>query len=84
MKRTRVERGIYRQQNGTYGVYLLVDGKPRFKTVGSKLAEARRQQGLLQTKAGRGASGALRGAGAAIALRISDRGRGGRAGVSAR
>ena len=28
MKRIRVERGIYRQQNGTYGVYLLVNGKP--------------------------------------------------------
>jgi integrase len=54
MKRTRVERGIYRQQNGTYGVYLLVDGKPRYKTVGSKLAEARRQRDLLSAKAQRG------------------------------
>src|SRR3989440_4404528 len=54
MRRTRVERGIYRQQNGTYGVYLIVDGKPRFKTVGSKLAEARRQRDLLSTKAQRG------------------------------
>jgi len=51
MKRTRVERGLYRQQNGTYGVYLLVDGKPRYKTVGIKLAEARRQRDLLASKA---------------------------------
>src|SRR6266581_1473196 len=54
MKRTRIERGIYRQQNGTYGVYLLVNGKPRFKTVGTKLAEARRQHSLLSAKAERG------------------------------
>src|SRR5207248_8836410 len=54
MRRTRVERGIYRQQNGTYGVYLIADGKPRYKTVGSKLAEARRQRDLLSTMAQRG------------------------------
>src|SRR5437762_2491228 len=54
MKRIRVERGIYRQQNGTYGVYLLVNGKPRFKTVGTKLGEARRQRNLLAGKAERG------------------------------
>ena len=38
MKRSRVERGIYRQQNGTYAVYYLLHGKPRYKTVGTKLA----------------------------------------------
>jgi len=54
MKRTRVERGIYRQVNGTYGVYLTVGGKPTFKTVGRKLAEARRQRDLLSAKAQRG------------------------------
>src|SRR5437773_7209217 len=54
MKRVRVERGIYQQQNGTYGVYLLVNGKPRFKTVGTKLSEARRQRSLLAGKAERG------------------------------
>lgn len=54
MKRTRVERGIYRQQNGTYGVYVLVQGKPRYQTVGKKLAEARRQRDLLSAKAHRG------------------------------
>jgi len=54
MRRSRVERGIYRQQNGTYGVYLVVQGKPRFKTVGKKLSEARRQRDLLSAKAQRG------------------------------
>lgn len=54
MRRKRVERGIYRQENGTYGVYLMVDGKPRFKTVGTKLAQARRQRDLLSAKAQRG------------------------------
>ena len=39
MKRQRVERGIYRQQNGSYGIYVMVAGKPCFKTVGPKLAE---------------------------------------------
>lgn len=54
MRRTRVERGIYRQENGVYGVYLVVAGKPRFKTVGKKLAEARRQRDLLSAQAQRG------------------------------
>jgi integrase len=54
MQRTRVERGIYKQRNGVYGVYLLNNGKPRFKTVGTKLAEARRQRDLLSAKAQRG------------------------------
>ena len=51
MKRRRVERGIYRQQNGCYGVYVMVAGKPRFKAVGPRLAEARRQRQLLSAKA---------------------------------
>ena len=54
MRRTRVERSIYRQENGTYGVYLVVDGKARFKTVGTKLAEARRRRDLLSAQAQRG------------------------------
>ena len=54
MRRSRVERGIYRQQNGTLGVYVLVGGKPTFKTTGTKLAEARRQRELLSAKAQRG------------------------------
>jgi integrase len=54
MKRIRIERGIYLQDNGTYGVYLLVKGKPRYKTVGRKLSEARRLRGLLSAKAEHG------------------------------
>ena len=54
MKRTRIEKGIYQQDNGTYGVYLHVNGKPRFKTVGRKLSEARRLHSLLTAKAERG------------------------------
>jgi integrase len=54
MRRRRIERGIYRQENGTYGVYLVVQGRPRFKTVGKKLGEARRQRDLLSAKAQRG------------------------------
>src|SRR2546421_11401728 len=54
MQRTRIERGIYRQKNGTYGIYLIVGGKPRFKTVGRKLAEARRQRDLLSAQAQQG------------------------------
>jgi integrase len=51
MKRSRIERGIYKQANGTYGVYFLVNGKPRYKTVGRKLSEARRQRDQLSAKA---------------------------------
>ena len=54
MKRERVERGIYRQRNGTYGVYVMAEGKPRFQTAGTKLAEARRERDLLSAKAQRG------------------------------
>jgi integrase len=54
MRRTRVERGIYRQTNGRYGVYVVVGGKPRFKTVGPKLSEARRQRDVLSARAQRG------------------------------
>jgi integrase len=54
VRRTRVERGIYRQKNGTYGVYVMVEGRPRFKTVGTKIAEARRQRDLLSATAQQG------------------------------
>ncbi|MCA1700162.1 MAG: site-specific integrase [Actinobacteria bacterium] len=54
MRRQRVERGIYRQQNGKYGIYVLVGGKPVYKTVGPKLAEARRQRQLISAQAHRG------------------------------
>ena len=54
MKRKRVEPGIYRQVNGQYAVYLLVNGKPRYKTIGPKLSEARRQRMLLRAQADQG------------------------------
>jgi integrase len=54
MKRTRVERGIYLQKNGTYAVYYLLNGKPRYKTAGCKIAEARRLRTLLLGKVERG------------------------------
>ena len=54
MRRKRVERGIYRQENGIYGVYVLVAGKPRYQTVGRKLSEARRRRELVSAKAQRG------------------------------
>jgi hypothetical protein len=37
----RVERGIYRQGNGMYAVCFMLDGKPRFRTVGYDLDAAR-------------------------------------------
>src|SRR5215208_6229221 len=54
MKRTRVERGIYRQQNGNYGIYVLANGQLRWKTVGTKLAEARGQRELMSAQAQQG------------------------------
>jgi integrase len=54
VQRKRVERGIYRQENGVYGVYLMIAGKPRFQTVGRKLTEARRQRDVLSARAQRG------------------------------
>ncbi len=54
MRRTRVEPGIYRQQNGTYGVYFLLNGKPTYKTVGTKLTEARHHRDHLRARAHRG------------------------------
>ena len=54
MRRTRVERGIYRQQNGNYGIYVLAGGSLRWKTVGTKISEARRQRELMSAKAQQG------------------------------
>jgi integrase len=54
MRRVRVERGIYRQQNGNYGIYVLAGGSLRWKTVGTKISEARRQRDLLSAKADQG------------------------------
>ncbi len=49
-RRRRVERGIYEQPNGRYAVCVMVDGRPRFRTLGAvTLSEARRQRKLLQS-----------------------------------
>ncbi len=42
--RVRVERGIYRQANGKYIVCFMLEGRPRFRTVGSDLELARAQR----------------------------------------
>jgi hypothetical protein len=42
--RVRVERGIYRQPNGKYAVCCRHAGRLHFRTVGSNLAEARRER----------------------------------------
>lgn len=54
MKRAKVEKGLYLQTNGVYGTYIQVNGRLQFKTVGRKLAEARRQRTLLLGQADRG------------------------------
>jgi integrase len=43
-KRSRVERGIYRQPNGKYAVCFMLDGRLTFRTVGYELDAARRQR----------------------------------------
>jgi len=51
-RRMRVERGIYRQENGKYAVCVRADGRARFRTVeAATLVEARRQRELLQSVA---------------------------------
>lgn len=40
-RRVRFERGIYRQANGKYVVCFMLDGRPRFRTVGNDLEMAR-------------------------------------------
>jgi integrase len=45
--RIRVERGIYRQPNGKYAVCFMLDGKPRFRTVGYDLQLARKERETL-------------------------------------
>jgi integrase len=52
-RRTRVERGIYRQANGKYAVCVMVDGRARFRTLeAASLRDARRQRQALQTVSG--------------------------------
>jgi integrase len=56
-RRRRLERGIYQQPNGRYAVCVMVDGRPRFRTLSAPtLSEARRQRELLQAA---GRAGAL-------------------------
>jgi integrase len=43
-RRVRVERGIYRQPNGKYVVCFMLEGRPRFRTVGFDLELAREQR----------------------------------------
>jgi hypothetical protein len=40
-QRIRVEQGIYQQPNGKYAVCFMVEGRPRFRTVGYDLDAAR-------------------------------------------
>lgn len=49
--RVRVERGIYRQPNGKYAVCFMLEGKPRFRTVGYDLALARKERETLSRAA---------------------------------
>lgn len=53
-RRVRVERGIYRQANGRYAVCFMAAGKPRFRTVGGDLGEARTARVLLIEASRRG------------------------------
>jgi integrase len=52
--RQRVERGVYLQPNGKYAVCFMVEGKPRFRTVGVDLAEARAARAALIEASARG------------------------------
>jgi integrase len=50
-RRVRVERGVYRQRNGKYAVCFMLDGKPRFRTVGYDLEVAREERAALMEAA---------------------------------
>jgi hypothetical protein len=55
-RRVRVERGIYRQENGRFAVCVMVERRPRFRTIDAgSLSEARVQRELLQCVARSGA-----------------------------
>lgn len=54
-RRVRIERGIYRQGNGKFAVWVMVAGRPRFRTVdAATVAEARQRRALLQMLAASG------------------------------
>jgi integrase len=44
--RVRVEQGIYQQPNGKYAVCFMAGGRPRFRTVGYDIEEARAERSL--------------------------------------
>jgi integrase len=52
--RVRVERGIYRQTNGTYAVCVMIDGRPSLRTVAGDLEQARVERELLREAARNG------------------------------
>jgi hypothetical protein len=54
LDRVRVERGIYRRASGRYAVCVMIDEKPRMRTVAATLAEAREQRELLAAAVRRG------------------------------
>ncbi|HEY0318858.1 MAG TPA: hypothetical protein VGC49_11270 [Solirubrobacterales bacterium] len=43
-RRVRVEQGIYLQPNGKYAVCFMAAGRPRFRTVGYDIEEARAER----------------------------------------
>jgi integrase len=45
-RRVRVEQGIYLQPNGKYAVCFMAGGRPRFRTVGYDIEEARAERAL--------------------------------------
>lgn len=53
-RRVRVEQGIYLQPNGKYAVCFMAGGRPRFRTVGYDIEEARAERVLFleSTRAG--------------------------------
>ena len=53
-RRVRVEQGIYLQPNGKYAVCFMAGGRPRFRTVGYDIEEARAERALFieATRAG--------------------------------
>src|SRR4051812_24602397 len=53
-RRVRIEQGIYLQPNGKYAVCFMAGGRPRFRTVGYDIGEARAERAFFieSTRAG--------------------------------
>lgn len=53
-RRVRVEQGVYLQANGKYAVCFMAGGRPRFRTVGYDIEEARTERAIFieSTRAG--------------------------------